>query len=47
MDYMFHNKFEGSIPSFLNAFAKLDTIKEEDILQIEEMIKKMRDGKNE
>lgn len=47
MNHMFHNKFEGSIPSFINAFVKLETIKEEDILQIEEMIKEIKSGKNE
>lgn len=47
MNHMFHNKFEGSIPSFINAFVKLETIKEVDILQIEEMIKEIKSGKNE
>lgn len=47
MDYMFNSKFEGSLPSFINAFVKLETIKEEDISQIEEMIQKIKEGKNE
>lgn len=44
MDEMIDKTFEGSLPSFINAFASSKKINEKDLEEIEKMIENIRKG---
>lgn len=45
MNELFVNRFEGSLPAFVNAFAKIGNLSEKDIDEIKKMIERGGNGK--